>query len=39
LFRRVRGDTFVLAPPFVIDDDLLDRIAEVLAGATNAVLS
>jgi L-2,4-diaminobutyrate transaminase len=39
LFSRVRGDTFVLAPPFVIDDDLLDRIAEVLAGATNAVLS
>jgi putrescine---pyruvate transaminase len=39
LFSRVRGDTFVLAPPFVIEDDVLDRIAEVLAGATNAVLS
>jgi adenosylmethionine-8-amino-7-oxononanoate aminotransferase len=39
LFSRVRGDTFVLAPPFVIDDDLLDRIADALAGATNAVLS
>ena len=39
LFSRVRGDTFVLAPPFVIGDDLLDRIAEALAGATAAVLS
>jgi putrescine---pyruvate transaminase len=39
LFSRVRGDTFVLAPPFVIEDDLLDRIAEILAGATKAVLS
>jgi L-2,4-diaminobutyrate transaminase len=39
LFSRVRGDTFVLAPPFVIEDALLDRIAEVLADATNAVLS
>lgn len=39
VFSRVRGDTFVLAPPFVIEDDLLDRIAEVLAGATKAVLS
>ena len=38
LFSRVRGDTFVLAPPFVIEDDLLERIAEVLAGATKAVL-
>ena len=39
LFSRVRGDTFVLAPPFVIADDLLDRIADVLADATTAVLS
>ena len=35
----MRGDTFVLAPAFVIEDDLLDRIAEVLAVATKAVLS
>jgi L-2,4-diaminobutyrate transaminase len=39
LFSRVRGDTFVLAPSFVIEDDLLDRIVEILAGATNAVLT
>ena len=39
LFSRVRGDTFVLAPPFVIADELLDRIAAILAGATNSVLS
>ena len=39
LFSRVRGDTFVLAPAFVIEDDLLDRIADVLASATKAVLS
>jgi adenosylmethionine-8-amino-7-oxononanoate aminotransferase len=36
LFSRVRGDTFVLAPPYVIEDDLLERIADVLAGAINA---
>ena len=39
LVSRVRGDTFVLAPSFVIEDDLLARIADVLAGATKAVLS
>ncbi|HLG56226.1 MAG TPA: aspartate aminotransferase family protein [Vicinamibacterales bacterium] len=38
LFSRVRGDVFVLAPPFVTPDDLLDRIAEILASATTAVL-
>ncbi len=38
LFSRVRGDVFVLAPPFVIPDDLLDRIAGILAAATKAVL-
>jgi adenosylmethionine-8-amino-7-oxononanoate aminotransferase len=38
LFSRVRGDVFVLAPPFVIPDDQLDRIAEILAAATKAVL-
>jgi adenosylmethionine-8-amino-7-oxononanoate aminotransferase len=39
LFSRVRGDTFVLAPPFVIEDNLLDRIADILAGAATAALS
>ena len=38
LFSRVRGDVFVLAPPFVTPDDLLDRIAAVLASATKVVL-
>jgi hypothetical protein len=28
----------VLAPPFVTPDDLLDRIAGILASATTAVL-
>ncbi len=38
LFSRVRGDVFVLAPPFVTPDDLLDRIAGILAASTRAVL-
>jgi adenosylmethionine-8-amino-7-oxononanoate aminotransferase len=38
LISRVRGDVFVLAPPFVTPDDLLDRIAGILASATRAVL-
>jgi len=38
LFSRVRGDVFVLAPPFVTPDDLVDRIGEILAAATKAVL-
>ena len=38
LVSRVRGDVFVLAPPFVTPDDLLDRIAAILASATKAVL-
>jgi adenosylmethionine-8-amino-7-oxononanoate aminotransferase len=38
LFSRVRGDTFVLAPPFVSSDDQLDRIVETLAAATRAVV-
>ena len=38
LFSRVRGDVFVLAPPFVTPDDLLERIAATLASATKAVL-
>jgi adenosylmethionine-8-amino-7-oxononanoate aminotransferase len=38
LFSRVRGDVFVLAPPYVTADDLLDRISEILTAATRAVL-
>ena len=38
LFSRIRGDVFVLAPPLVTPDNLLDRIGEILASATNAVL-
>jgi adenosylmethionine-8-amino-7-oxononanoate aminotransferase len=38
LFSRVRGDVFVLAPPFVTPDDQLNRLTEILAVATKAVL-
>jgi putrescine---pyruvate transaminase len=38
LFSRVRGDVFVLAPPFVTPDHVLDRIGEILVSATKAVL-
>lgn len=38
LFSRVRGDVYVLAPPFVTPDDVLDRIAEIVAAATKAVV-
>jgi adenosylmethionine-8-amino-7-oxononanoate aminotransferase len=38
LFSRVRGDVFVLAPPFVTPDNLLDQIGDTLAAATHAVL-
>ena len=37
LFSRVRGDVFVLAPPFVTPDDLLDRIGEILTAAAISV--
>ncbi len=39
LFSRVRGDVFVLAPPFVTPDETLDRIAEILAAASVSVIS
>jgi adenosylmethionine-8-amino-7-oxononanoate aminotransferase len=38
LFSRVRGDVFVLAPPFITPDALLERISEILASAVTAVL-
>jgi len=37
LFSRVRGDVFVLAPPFITPDTLLDQIADILAAAAGAV--
>jgi adenosylmethionine-8-amino-7-oxononanoate aminotransferase len=37
LFSRVRGDVFVLAPPFVTPDITLHRIADILAAAAKAV--
>jgi adenosylmethionine-8-amino-7-oxononanoate aminotransferase len=39
LYSRVRGDVFALAPPFVTPDAVLDRIADILAASTRAVLS
>jgi hypothetical protein len=33
-----RGDVFVLAPPCVTPDTLLDQIGDILAAATRAVL-
>jgi adenosylmethionine-8-amino-7-oxononanoate aminotransferase len=38
LFSRVRGDIFVLAPPFVTPDETLDRVSDILAAATRTVL-
>jgi len=38
LFSRVRGDVFVLAPPFVTKDNVLDRISEILSAAARSVL-
>jgi adenosylmethionine-8-amino-7-oxononanoate aminotransferase len=39
LFSRVRGDVFVLAPPFITPDATLQQIAEILAAAASAALS
>jgi len=38
LFSRIRGDVFVLAPPFITPDATLVRIAEILAAAVKAAL-
>jgi len=37
LFTRLRGDVFLLAPPFVTSDQQLDRMVEILREATQAV--
>ncbi len=38
MFSRVRGDAYCIAPPIVTDEATLDRIPEILAEATRAVL-
>ena len=38
LFSRQRGDVFCLAPPFVTSREQLDRIIEIMAESTKAVL-
>ena len=38
LFSRIRGDVYLVAPPIVTDDATLDRIVEIVADATRAVL-
>ena len=38
LFSRLRGDVFCIAPPIVTSPSQLDRIAEIMKGATEAVL-
>ena len=38
MFSRVRGDVYCLAPPIVTDDATIDRIVEIMADATRAVL-
>ena len=38
LFSRLRGDVFLLAPPFVISYEQIDRAVEVLAESVEAVL-
>ena len=38
LFSRVRGDAYCLAPPIVTDEATIDRIVEIMADATKAVL-
>lgn len=38
LFSRIRGDVFLLAPPFTTPRHVLDRIVEILETATRKVL-
>ena len=38
MFSRVRGDAYYIAPPIVTDNDTLDRIVEIMAESTKAVL-
>lgn len=38
MFSRVRGDVYALAPPIVTEEETIDRMVEILADATTAVL-
>ena len=38
LFSRIRGDVYLLAPPYVTPDAVIDRIADIVADSTRAVL-
>ena len=38
LFSRVKGDSYLLAPPFVITNEQLDRAVEILAAAIDDVV-
>jgi adenosylmethionine-8-amino-7-oxononanoate aminotransferase len=38
MFSRVRGDVYCIAPPIVTSEQDIDRIVEILADATRAVL-
>ncbi len=38
LYSRLRGDVFCLAPPIITSEQQLDRIVEIMVGATEAVL-
>jgi len=39
LFSRFRGDVFMLAPPFVISDDQIDKIVNILGEAIPAAMA
>jgi adenosylmethionine-8-amino-7-oxononanoate aminotransferase len=38
LFSRNRGDIYMLAPPFVVSDEQIDRITTILDDSVRAVL-
>ncbi len=38
MFSRVRGDVYCLAPPIVTSEETIDRIVDILAESTRAVL-
>ena len=38
LFSRIRGDVYLLAPPYITPDAVLDRMIDIVADSTQAVL-